>query len=286
MSIREQIEQASRRSAAGSDRDESSRESSARGRSYLSGTNTSSEKAAHANFAHQRRRDSRARPETLGAHRAEVLRRHLRRRARNGSIRRRAFAFPQQSLAAARGRAPPFRGAGDADRLRDHGGSQADGGPQAGPRSVRRQSRPERRRGRDLFGHDRRGDRGHSARDKIDRPLAGLRRARDAASTALGRHGSAGARSSPEDIAHRHSRGCAHQRQFSRVRGETSRRRRGDFARQARRRIDADRGAPRRPRHSLLLDDVPAGGFHSWRRHGPGSARRQQGFRDAASNST
>ena len=41
---------------------------------------------------------------------------------------------------------------------------------------------------------------------KLDRPLAGLWRARDAPSTALGLRGSARARSSREDIAHRHSR--------------------------------------------------------------------------------
>ncbi len=44
----------------------------------------------------------------------------------------------------------------------------------AGPRALRRQSRPEHRRGRDLFGHHRRRHGGHAPRHPVDRPVAGL----------------------------------------------------------------------------------------------------------------
>ena len=48
----------------------------------------------------------------------------------------------------------------------------------ARPHPLRRQPRPEHRRGRHLFRHDRRGDGGRAARRSLDRPVAGLRRAR------------------------------------------------------------------------------------------------------------
>ena len=63
---------------------------------------------------------------------------------------------------------------GHADRLRHHGRApHHEGG--AGPRAVRRQSRPQRRRGRDLFRHGRRRDGRHRARHSVVRAVAGLR---------------------------------------------------------------------------------------------------------------
>ncbi len=67
------------------------------------------------------------------------------------------------------------------------GAAHRDGRQAAGPRAVRRQPRPERRRGRDLFGHDRGGDGGHAARRPLDRAVAGLWRRRDARTIRIGR---------------------------------------------------------------------------------------------------
>ena len=90
----------------------------------------------------------------------------------------------------------------------------------AGPRALRRQSRPERRRGRHLFRHDRGGDGGNAARRAVDRALAGLRRAARARERPhwdnAGRDRAAGAR---EDPASRHSRGHPAERQFPVLRG-------------------------------------------------------------------
>ena len=65
-----------------------------------------------------------------------------------------------------------YRGQGHAHRLRDHGRDACAQGapPQSHP--LRRQPRPQHRRGRDLFRHGRRRGRGHDPRHSLDRALA------------------------------------------------------------------------------------------------------------------
>ena len=69
---------------------------------------------------------------------------------------------------------PAFRREGHADRLRHHGRAPSHARDEARPRPLRRQSRPERRGGRELFGHRRRRHRGHDPRRTVHRAVAGL----------------------------------------------------------------------------------------------------------------
>ena len=156
--------------------------------------------------------------------------------------------------------AAPFRRAGHADRLRHHGRPQDHGRQQAGPRALRRQSRPERRRGRHLFRHDRRRDGGHAARRPVDRAVAGLWRRRGAGAADPGTRRRRMRRRVIRKILRigDSARRCW-STSISRPAAPT--RSKGVAVTapgQARRRIDAHRGAARRARHSLLLADVPA----------------------------
>ena len=113
-------------------------------------------------------------PEGLRGDRARAVRRRLGGRAGVRPVRRVAFAVAQRSAAAARGRRAPLRGEGHADRLRHHGRAPHPA-EAARSRAVRRQPRPQRRRGRALFRHGRgrEGGRACSAfrRSRCRRPI-------------------------------------------------------------------------------------------------------------------
>ena len=143
------------------------------------------------NLAHQRRRHPCARPVRSRGDRPRALRRRGRGRAGERPVRRRPFAFAQRPFEATRGQPPAFRHQGHADRLRHHGRAQDHGRPAAGPRAVGGQPGPERRRGRDLFRHDRRRDGGGDARHSLDRAVAGLWRRAGQGDDRMGRGGSA-----------------------------------------------------------------------------------------------
>ena len=89
-----------------------------------------------------------------------------------------AFALAQRSAAPARNLRPAFRREGHADRLRHHGRAPSHARDEARSRPLRRQPGPERRRGRELFGHGRGRHRGHDPRRAVHRAVAGLRRRR------------------------------------------------------------------------------------------------------------
>ena len=100
----------------------------------------------------------------------------------------------------------------------------------ARPRAVRRQPRPERRRGRDLFGHGRRRHGGHHPRRALDRALPGLRpRRAQRHQVALRRDARAGDRA--QDARRRHPEGHPRQRELPRLRARRGARHRGDRAR-------------------------------------------------------
>ena len=132
-------------------------------------------------------------------------------------------------------------------------------GQAARSRALRRQSRPERRRGRDLFRHDRRRHGGHAARHSVDRAQPGLRH-RTGSDRA--RAGTAPRRHAPGIIRKLLEQGFAEGMLFNvnfpdcepdEVTGIA-------VTVQGRRDQDAggDRRAPGRPRQSLLLDRLPA----------------------------
>ena len=140
-------------------------------------------------------------------------------RARERPVGGRPFALAQRPVAVARNRPAPFRPQRHADRLRHHGGEANPGRSPARSRALRRQPRPERRRGRHLFGDHRRRDGGGDARHSLDRLVAGLWRGGRAAADRMGRNGSARRAGHPHDSRRRHRRGRPHQREFPRLRG-------------------------------------------------------------------
>ena len=114
-----------------------------------------------ANSLHQRRRHPRPGLEDRRGDRPRAVRRRLDCGAGARSVRRLAFAVAERSAAPARSRPAAFRGAGHADRLRDHGRAPHPRREGARSRAVRRQQGPQRRRGRGLFRHHRRRAGGH-----------------------------------------------------------------------------------------------------------------------------
>ena len=177
-----------------------------------------------------------------------------------------------------------LRGEGHADRLRHHGRAPHHDGPSAGPRAVRRQSRAERRRGR----------------DSIPAPIAGAMEGTmlGIPSFALSQAYGPATRSTPigtprsqlrpeiirKSAGRRHAARRAGQHQFPGLRAGRGEGHRGDDARQARPGIAADRAAPRRARQSVLLDRLCAQASGRSRRDGTDlvGARRQPHFGDAA----
>ena len=173
------------------------------------------EKAAHANPADQRRRHPCAGSETARIDRQRAFRRRNSGRARERPVGSRAFALAQRPAEIAGNRPTAFRPEGHADRLRHHGREANPRRSPAGSRALRRQPRPERRRGRDLFGHDRRGDGGGDDRHSLDRALASLWRRGRTAADRMGRDGGACGAGHPHDPRRRHRPGRSYQRQLS-----------------------------------------------------------------------
>jgi hypothetical protein len=231
---------------------------------------------------HQRRRRSRAGAEGSGAHRSRARRRGRGRRARDGPVGRGAFPVAARPAAPAQGLAQPLRREGHADRLRHHGRAPHPRRPAARSGALRRQPWPERRRGRDLFGHHRRRHGGHDPRNSVLRPVAGLRPDDRAQRSALGLRGDPRAGPHPQADERGAAAGYADQPQFPRLPGRRRAGRRGDDAGQARRQAAEDRAAPRRPRPSVLLDRLRTRLLHARRRHRSRSGRGEENFGDAA----
>ena len=141
---------------------------------YMGGMKNDRESSSYAHSGHQRRRHPLAKGSTSARDRARAVRRRLGGGAGARSVRRRAFAVAQRSAAAAPGRRAAFRGARHADRLRHHGRAPCARRQADRSGAVRRQSRPQCRRGRDLFRHRRRRDGRRRARHSLDRAVAGL----------------------------------------------------------------------------------------------------------------
>ncbi len=125
--------------------------------------------------------------------------------ARIRPVRRVALALAQRSAAAARGRRAPLRGQRHAHRLRHHGLAPRHQGPPARSGALRRQPRPQCRRGRDLFRHRRRRGGGNHSRDSVAGAVAGLQVPQRPAA-ALGNGGPLRARDHPPRARGRHTR--------------------------------------------------------------------------------
>ena len=122
---------------------------------------------AHAHPGDQRRRHPLGGTRHLHRDRPRIVRRRLGAGAGVRPVGRLALALAQRSAAAARGRRAPLRGQGHAHGLRHHGRAPRHQGPPARPGAVRRQPRPQRGRGRDLFRHRRRSGGGHHPRHSL-----------------------------------------------------------------------------------------------------------------------
>ena len=163
---------------------------------------------------------------------ARAVRRRLGRGAGIRPVGRVAFALAQRSAAAAAGRRAAFRRQRHADRLRDHGRASHSEGPPARPRAVRRQPRPQCRRGRDLFGHGGGRGRRHHPRHPVVCAVASLHVAQRPAA-ALGHRREVRPGHHPARARRRHSARRADQHQLSELRagrGEGHRRRRSRAA--------------------------------------------------------
>ncbi len=177
---------------------------------------TGETRATDAHPGHQRRRHPFRGPRRLRRHRPRALRRRLGRGAGIRPVGRLAFALAQRSAAAAAGRRAALRRQRHADRLRDHGRASHPEGPPARPRAVRRQPRPQCRRGRDLFGHGRGRGRRHHPGHPVVCAVASLHVAQRPAA-ALGHRGEVRPGHHPPRARRRHSARRADQHQLSRT---------------------------------------------------------------------